>query len=66
MGRKAGPMRHGTMSGYTNRRCRCSDCRAAMRAYYKERKQRLNSCQCEACQKVRRELLAPPEETRVG
>ena len=30
-------MRHGSVSGYTNNRCRCDACRAAMRDYQKRR-----------------------------
>ena len=27
---------HGTLTAYTDHRCRCDPCRAAMRAYYRE------------------------------
>lgn len=29
---------HGTTGGYTNHKCRCDDCRAALREYQKERR----------------------------
>lgn len=31
--RRAGPIHHGTVYGYVGRKCRCDDCRAAVRAY---------------------------------
>jgi hypothetical protein len=30
---------HGTINGYTNLKCRCDDCRAAMSAYMREYRQ---------------------------
>lgn len=32
---------HGTLSAYTNHRCRCDECRKAMRRYNRERRARL-------------------------
>lgn len=33
-------IRHGTLTAYTNQRCRCDDCRRAMRDYCGERRAR--------------------------
>ncbi len=32
---------HGTLTGYTNRRCRCGDCRGAFAAYRRARRAKL-------------------------
>ena len=32
------PIRHGTLSAYTSRHCRCTECRAAVTAYYRVRR----------------------------
>lgn len=37
-GRKAGPVKHGTVTQYQNGGCRCEECKGAIRAYYKSRK----------------------------
>jgi hypothetical protein len=34
---------HGTISRYTNQRCRCDDCRAAFAAYQRHRRARLRA-----------------------
>ena len=35
-----GDRRHGTIGGYTNNRCRCTQCRAAWAAYVRSYRQR--------------------------
>lgn len=59
--------KHGTLTGYANRKCRCDECRAAARAYYAERRKRCRPettphgtlsgynnhfCRCDACREV--------------
>lgn len=41
------PIRHGTVGGYTNRECRCDECRDAVRratAAYRARQTRERTC----------------------
>lgn len=46
MPRTPGPLVHGTTSAYTNRKCRCPQCRARMAELQRERRYRLSEDMC--------------------
>jgi hypothetical protein len=44
-------IQHGTLGSYSNRHCRCSQCRAAMRVYQAARRRRLaEKCELRGCE----------------